>query len=57
VQVLPLDPFEHKCLILATDGLWNLLDYKTAVSSVEMIERKWFREAIYEKVSSYLGIH
>ncbi|KAF6033433.1 hypothetical protein EB796_008259 [Bugula neritina] len=49
VQVLPLDPYEHKCLILATDGLWNLLDYKTAVSSVEMIERKWFREAIYEK--------
>ena len=51
VEVRTFNPLEHKCLVLASDGLWNLLDHKGAVTTVEMTERKWFREAIYEKVS------
>lgn len=50
VQVTRFNPEEHKCLVLASDGLWNLLDPKGAVATVEMTDRKWFREAIYEKV-------
>lgn len=51
VDVMRFNPYEQKCLVLATDGLWNLLDSKAAIQTVEMTERKWFREAIYEKVS------
>lgn len=50
VDYMPLVPDEHKCMVLASDGLWNLLDHRGAVSTVEMTDRKWFREAIYEKV-------
>lgn len=51
VEVRDFNAYQNKCLVLATDGLWNLLDEKAAVQCVEMTERKWFREAIYEKVS------
>lgn len=48
------DPEEHRCIVLASDGLWNLLDSKSAVTTVEMTDRKWFREALYEKVGILL---
>lgn len=51
VDVVDFNPYQQKCLVLATDGMWNLIDAKAAIKTVEMTERKWFREAIYEKVS------
>lgn len=50
---MQFDSLKHKCLVLASDGLWNLLDHNGAVTTVEMTDRKWFREAIYEKVNSF----
>ena len=36
--------------MLASDGLWNLASHEAAVKIIEMTDRKWFREALYEKV-------
>lgn len=39
VDVYQLDPHQHKCLILATDGLWNVMDHQEAVSLFHQAEQ------------------
>lgn len=51
------NPTTMRCLVLASDGLWNIIDPKSAITITEMTERKGFREVIYGKVCDrYLAI-
>ncbi|GFS10152.1 protein phosphatase 1D [Elysia marginata] len=45
VAVLPLDPTKHRCLILASDGLWNMLTPEESVNMVMDLESQ-FEEKI-----------
>ncbi|RUS86513.1 hypothetical protein EGW08_005705, partial [Elysia chlorotica] len=45
VAVLPLDPSKHRCLILASDGLWNMLTPEESVNMVMDLETQ-FEEKI-----------
>ncbi|GFO29692.1 protein phosphatase 1d [Plakobranchus ocellatus] len=45
VAVLPLDPTKHRCLILASDGLWNMLTPEESVNVVMDLESQ-FEEKI-----------
>jgi protein phosphatase 1D len=48
VHVLVADASKHRCLILGTDGLWNVMTPLQAVQIVQQTER--FNESCYEEV-------
>jgi protein phosphatase 1D len=48
VQVIAADPQRHRCLILGTDGLWNVMSPLTAVQIVQETEQ--FNESSFQKV-------
>jgi protein phosphatase 1D len=48
VHVLTADPSKHRCLILGTDGLWNVMTPLQAVQIVQQTER--FNESCFEEV-------
>ena len=48
VTVLTADPQRHRCLILGTDGLWNVTSSQQAVQIVQETER--YNESCYEEV-------
>jgi len=39
IRVYPVDISQHRCLILATDGCWNMLTPQNAISSICAAER------------------
>ncbi|CAL1528704.1 unnamed protein product [Lymnaea stagnalis] len=41
VGVLKLDPNKHRCLVLASDGLWNVLSPEESVNMVMDVEAKF----------------
>ncbi len=53
LHVYTLDPRRHRCLILATDGAWNVLNPDDAVQSVfdteKNNERFWVDEVRYPR--------
>lgn len=51
VHVLAADASHHRCLILGTDGLWNVMSPLRAVQIVQETER--YNEACYEEVRNY----
>ena len=51
VHVLVADASKHRCLILGTDGLWNVMTPLQAVQIVQQTER--FNESCYEEVRIY----
>jgi len=46
VAVLPLDPSKHRCLILASDGLWNMLTPEETVHMVMDLENQFEQKII-----------
>ena len=40
VMVMELDPSVHKCLVIGSDGLWNMLSPEESVAIVEAVERE-----------------
>ena len=50
VHVLQINPHVHKVLILASDGLWNMLRPQDAVGCVQDVERemekRWFKTKV-----------
>ena len=51
VAVLPLDPSKHRCLILASDGLWNMLTPEESVNMVMDLETQFEEKIITDPVS------
>ena len=51
VHVLQINPHVHKALILASDGLWNMLRPQDAIGCVQDVERemekRWFKTKVY----------
>ncbi|XP_059478781.1 protein phosphatase 1D-like [Neocloeon triangulifer] len=47
VHVLAADASKHRCLVLGTDGLWNVMTPQQAVQIVQQTER--FNESCYEE--------
>ena len=41
IRVYPVDITRHRCLILATDGCWNMLTPQNAISAVCAAEKVW----------------
>ena len=52
VHVLQINPHVHKVLILASDGLWNMLRPQDAVGCVQDVEREMERRWFKTKVSA-----
>ena len=52
VAVLPLDPEKHRCLILASDGLWNMLTPEETVHMVMDLETQFEQRIINDPVSN-----
>ena len=50
VAVLPLDPSKHRCLILASDGLWNMLTPEETVHMVMDLENQFEQKIINDPV-------
>ncbi|KAG8235939.1 hypothetical protein J437_LFUL017164 [Ladona fulva] len=46
VEVIPIDISRHRCLILGTDGLWNMLSPQSAVDVVHTTEYHNVRYAV-----------
>lgn len=52
VSVMKVDPRQHRCLILASDGLWNMITPEEAVSVVTDLEMHFEDRVIHDPVSS-----
>ncbi|KAH9525788.1 Protein phosphatase 1D [Bulinus truncatus] len=48
VSVLNLDPSKHRCLILASDGLWNMLTPEESVNMVMDLESQFEEKIIHD---------
>lgn len=51
VTVMKIDPGKHRCLILASDGLWNMLTPEEAVNVVMDLESQFEQKIISDPVS------
>uniref|UniRef100_A0A182ZIV9 PPM-type phosphatase domain-containing protein n=1 Tax=Biomphalaria glabrata TaxID=6526 RepID=A0A182ZIV9_BIOGL len=48
VSVLKMDPTKHRCLILASDGLWNMLTPEESVNMVMDLEAQFEDKIIHD---------
>lgn len=51
VSVMTVEPGRHRCLILGSDGLWNMLSPAEAVSVVTDLEMHFEDRVIHDPVS------
>lgn len=51
VKCIPIDPSD-KCLLLASDGLWNMMMTKTAIRIIQDVEEENYNPEIMESVLS-----
>jgi protein phosphatase 1D len=47
VSVLEIDVHSHRCIILGTDGLWNMLTPQDAVNSVYFAEKNNDKQPVH----------
>ena len=52
VSVMTIEPGRHRCLILGSDGLWNMLSPAEAVSVVTDLEMHFEDRVIHDPVSA-----
>nr|KAG5687286.1 hypothetical protein BaRGS_001951 [Batillaria attramentaria] len=52
VSVMTLEPGRHRCLVLASDGLWNMLSASEAVSVVTDLEMHFEDRVIHDPMVS-----
>jgi len=52
VSVHRLDPSVDKCLVIGSDGLWNMLSSEEAVHQVFDLEHQFEQKVINDPVSS-----
>ena len=57
VSVVKLDPTRDKCLVVGSDGLWNMLSAEDAVNMVFDLEYQFEQKVINDPVSIKLLIH
>lgn len=50
VAVHKLDPQRHKCLVLASDGLWNMLKAEESVAIVSELEMHFEDRVVNDEV-------
>lgn len=55
VSVVTIDPKRDRCIILATDGLWNMLSPKETVQIIEAAEQENERHFL-NNVSLQIGV-
>jgi len=59
VHVLQINPHVHKVLILASDGLWNMLRPQDAVGCVQDVERemerRWFKTKTHNEAVALIN--
>lgn len=53
VSVQELDPAVHKCLILGSDGLWNVMTAESAAAIVADLEYHFEYKVIHDPVCIY----
>ncbi len=56
VSVHKLDPKRDKCLVLASDGLWNMLKPEESIAIVSDLETQFEDRVINDPVSYCLSI-
>jgi protein phosphatase 1D len=53
LHCMHLDPKKHVCLILGSDGLWNMMSPQEAVNIVEQVENEIEQKFLHDPVSIY----